>query len=131
VIFTLRWAVLPAIALLPVIGWADPGEETAPATEAATAVTAPFAGETALSAETLDAGRAGTALPAGVDMIQVNEQDLSANFTGNVATGNITGTNTIATGAFSDSSGFVTAIQNTGNNVLIQNATIVNVAITP
>ena len=125
------FAILLASLLLPVIGWADAPEQAAAATEAGKADTELLAGETALSADTLDDSRAGTELPAGVDMVQVNEQDLSANFTGNVATGNTTGTNTIATGAFTDASGFVTAIQNTGNNVLIQNATIVNVAITP
>jgi hypothetical protein len=38
-----------------------------------------------------------------------------------------TGMNVISDGAFAGSSGLSTVIQNSGNNVLIQNATIVNV----
>ena len=38
-----------------------------------------------------------------------------------------TGSNSISEGAFANSSGLPMIIQNTGNNVLIQNATIVNV----
>lgn len=38
-----------------------------------------------------------------------------------------TGGNLISEGAFAGSSGFATVIQNSGNNVLIQNSTIVNV----
>ena len=38
-----------------------------------------------------------------------------------------TGSNVIAGGSFSNASGLPTVIQNTGANVLIQNATIVNV----
>lgn len=37
-----------------------------------------------------------------------------------------TGTNAIADGAFTNSNGFPTVIQNTGNNVIIQNSTILN-----
>lgn len=48
---------------------------------------------------------------------------------GNAATNVITGSNAVSDGAFSSASGFPTAIQNTGANVLIQNAMIVNVQI--
>jgi hypothetical protein len=41
----------------------------------------------------------------------------------------MTGTNVISEGAFSNSSGVPMVIQNSGNNVLIQNATIVNVEV--
>lgn len=37
-----------------------------------------------------------------------------------------TGTNAIADGAFTNSNGFPMVIQNTGNNVIIQNSTILN-----
>ena len=39
----------------------------------------------------------------------------------------VTGNNTISEGAFSGAAGLPMVIQNSGNNVLIQNATIVNV----
>jgi hypothetical protein len=40
-----------------------------------------------------------------------------------------TGSNFIADGSFAGASGFATAVQNSGNNVLIQNATIINVQV--
>jgi hypothetical protein len=39
----------------------------------------------------------------------------------------LTGNNTITEGSFSNASGLPMVIQNTGANVLIQNATIVNI----
>ncbi len=47
----------------------------------------------------------------------------------NSATGTVSGGNIIDGGAFSDSSGLSTIIQNSGNNVLIQSATILNLKI--
>lgn len=41
----------------------------------------------------------------------------------------ITGGNTISTGAFSNMNGIATVIQNSGNQVLIQNATVVDVIV--
>jgi len=41
----------------------------------------------------------------------------------------VTGGNSISDGAFAGTSGMPTVIQNSGNNVLIQNATIVNVQV--
>jgi len=38
----------------------------------------------------------------------------------------MTGSNSIADGSFTNSSGFPMVIQNSGSNVLIQNATIIN-----
>ena len=45
----------------------------------------------------------------------------------NVADGVVSGDNTLGGGAFAGASGISTVIQNSGSNVLIQNATIVNV----
>jgi len=42
----------------------------------------------------------------------------------NAAINNVTGQNIITNGAFTNASGVATTIQNSGNNVLIQNATI-------
>lgn len=49
--------------------------------------------------------------------------------TNNTSTGTISGGNIIDAGAFSQSAGLSTIIQNSGNNVLIQSATILNVNI--
>jgi hypothetical protein len=57
---------------------------------------------------------------------------LKATMAGNTAiTNNMTAYNIIDNGAFTDAGGIVTVIQNTGNNVIIQNLTDVNVTITP
>jgi hypothetical protein len=57
------------------------------------------------------------------------ENTASANgvVSGNHAENIISGTNTLAGEAFSGAAGINTAIQNSGSNVLIQNATVVNV----
>lgn len=47
----------------------------------------------------------------------------------NAATNVVTGANTITDGAFANASGLPMVIQNSGANVLIQNATIVNVQV--
>lgn len=43
----------------------------------------------------------------------------------------VTGSNAISTGSFNGAAGVPMVIQNTGNNVLIQNATIINVQFQP
>ena len=82
-----------------------------------------------LSTEVLDASTAKAQIQ--VDKIVINENDLDGVVTDNVAIGNTTGNNVVSDGAFSSSTGFMTTIQNTGNNVLIQNATIINVSVGP
>jgi hypothetical protein len=44
---------------------------------------------------------------------------------------NVTTSNTIDSGAFANASGLVSVIQNTGNNVIIQDSTLVNIRISP
>jgi len=67
----------------------------------------------------------------GVDYMTLNNMNVRASLTGNNADHNVTGFNIIQQGAFNDAAGMVSVIQNTGNNVLIQDATIVNVTIMP
>ncbi len=64
-----------------------------------------------------------------VDITTYNNIDVDGVLTGNTATNNVSGSNIIDHGSFSDASGFVSVIQNTGNNVLIQDTTLVNVSI--
>jgi hypothetical protein len=56
-----------------------------------------------------------------------NDMKLDGVVTGNSATNVSTGANTIDSGAFSNMSGIPVVIQNSGANVLIQSATIINV----
>ena len=62
----------------------------------------------------------------GGESLRINLMDLQARLTDNVARDNVTGSNIVADGAFNNASGLATVIQNTGNNVVIQNATILN-----
>jgi hypothetical protein len=57
----------------------------------------------------------------------VNDTRLHGTTGGNVAVDVQTGTNTITDGAFANLNGLPVVIQNTGANVLIQNAVVVNV----
>lgn len=57
----------------------------------------------------------------------VNTSYLMATSSNNSVTNSVTGDNIISDDAFSNSSGLVNIIQNSGNNVLIQSSTIVNV----
>jgi len=60
---------------------------------------------------------------------EINENALlSENTVGSHVT---TGANSISGGAFAGSSGISTVIQNTGNNVIIQDSTLVNVTMKP
>lgn len=58
-----------------------------------------------------------------------NDMRLDGVVGSNEATNVVTGSNTVSSGAFAGTAGLPMVIQNSGNNVLIQNATIVNVQI--
>ena len=47
----------------------------------------------------------------------------------NAAIGVTTGSNMVNEGSFAGAAGFSTVVQNSGNNVLIQNATVINVQV--
>lgn len=70
----------------------------------------------------LSAHRGGSAL-------QISEMRLDSKLIDNQAIGNITGSNFVTQSAFSGASGFSTVVQNSGNNVIIQNATILNLSL--
>jgi len=67
----------------------------------------------------------------GVNMTNINNMNVQATLTGNQANNNVNGYNIIDHGSFAQASGINTVIQNTGNNVIIQDATNVIVTITP
>lgn len=75
-------------------------------------------GSAVVSDETLDRSR-------GRQMV-FNSNDVDGSLYDNEALANITGSNFVTDGSFAGMSGFSTVIQNSGNNVLIQNATILN-----
>lgn len=65
-----------------------------------------------------------------VNVTQLTNSQLNAELGNNIAVGNVTGNNTIDD-SFSRASGLFSIIQNTGNNVIIQDSIIVNVTIFP
>ncbi|HVE09156.1 MAG TPA: hypothetical protein VNE00_18020 [Paraburkholderia sp.] len=73
----------------------------------------------AISAAQLDAHRGGDAL--------IGQNDLNGRLSNTAANRVVTGSNSISQGSFSNASGLPTVIQNSGANVLIQNATVLNV----
>lgn len=68
---------------------------------------------------TLEAQRGGT-------QVVVNDMQLAGTTAGNSATQVVTGANAISAGAFANMSGLPVVIQNSGANVLIQNAVILH-----
>jgi hypothetical protein len=56
----------------------------------------------------------------------VNDMKLYAQLYDNKVISSVTGNNTVTQDAFAGAQGFATVIQNSGNNVIIQNATILN-----
>jgi hypothetical protein len=66
-----------------------------------------------------------------VDVDVTNNASLEAELTDNAVSDSVTGYNIIDQGSFNDASGVFSIIQNTGNNVIIQDSTIITITITP
>ena len=81
---------------------------------------AEFFSRSAASAEVLETQR------GGADQ-ELNLISVEGALHSNAATNTVNGTNTITNGSFANANGMATAIQNSGNNVLIQNATILRI----
>jgi hypothetical protein len=60
-------------------------------------------------------------------VFQVSAQDLEAALDDNSAINTINGDNTVASQAFTNAQGHLSVIQNSGNNVIIQDTTIYNI----
>lgn len=105
---------------LPVSGINANVSDTVPVTVASKKTVMVAGMGPAMRADQLESYRGGT------DIVS-NDMQLSGTVGRNSATNVNTGMNTISGGAFTNASGLPTVIQNTGANVLIQNATIVNV----
>lgn len=107
---------MTAAALLPF----QPSAQTVPQDGAAGTATASVFAAAPVDADTL------STLRGGRDITH-NDMRLDGITAGNVADHVATGNNTITSGAFSGMSGLPLVVQNSGANVLIQNAVIVNV----
>ncbi|KLV06932.1 carbon storage regulator [Photobacterium aquae] len=80
-----------------------------------------------LSDDTLSVSRGGE-YELKLDNIHASS-DMQGDVASNSAYNNTTGDNIIDAGSLSNSSGVFNIVQNTGNNVLIQNATVVNLTL--
>lgn len=116
------------LAALNWIGEARAAEAVGAAPPPATAAATPsgaqglvLRGARPVALSVLAASRGGTQV--------FNEMNLNGVVADNQAINLTTGGNTIAEGAFANASGLPMVVQNSGNNVLIQNATIVNVQV--
>lgn len=89
-----------------------------------------FASESYAAVESGDLGE--ERAREGVDDLAYARGALKATMAGTTAnTSNVTTYNSIDGSAFTDAGGIISVIQNTGNNVIIQNLTDVNVTIMP
>lgn len=110
-----------ALLALSCSGWAMAEDDLGPSPAAAAPARASPLGGRPVEAAALAANRGGTQV--------VNEMKLRGVVADNQASNLTTGSNLISDGAFSGAAGMPMVIQNSGNNVLIQNATIVNVQV--
>ena len=78
-------------------------------------------GSAPVSVDALDTQRGGTET--------LNDMDLDGVVGNNYAANLVTGNNVVTEGSLTNNAGFNTVIQNSGNNVLIQNATILNLKV--
>ena len=82
--------------------------------------------QTSISDSELDNNRAqGTDF--FIDDLNLNSVNLNASSHDNISLNSNTGSNIVDNAAFSNTSGFTTAILNSGNNVLIQSSVFVNI----
>jgi hypothetical protein len=82
-----------------------------------------FGGSAAVGAKLLDSQRGGT------DVGVLNVSRTSGTVRDNLAYNVSTGSNSITDGALAGAAGLPLVVQNSGNNVLIQNSTIVNMQV--
>lgn len=114
-----RWLILGALcfsAVSPLAAVADESEAVASTSFAENL------GDVVVDAATLDEARGG----ADFELNDIKSDGLVTN---NHASNLTTGTNWVTEGSFANAGGFSTVVQNTGNNVLIQNATIINLQV--
>ncbi len=83
-----------------------------------------FFGSVAVDSQDLAVSRGGAELD-----ITLNEAKTTGVVGGNHASNLSTGSNFVNDGSFAGAAGFSTVVQNSGNNVLIQNATVINLRV--
>jgi hypothetical protein len=141
--FSAKRITLTSVATLAALSWTPPvfadeqsiappasGAVATPSTASLSGAPSPAATEPASTRRNPFGSKpmaaAALATRRGGDRV-FNDAQLKGVVADNQASNLTTGMNVISEGAFAGSAGLSTVIQNSGNNVLIQNATIVNV----
>lgn len=109
---------MAAVIVFPIQSWAEALTGAPPDMEVKPIVASPFGKPVDLTRLNQHRG--------GSDLVQ-NDMKLIGKTMGNQAIDVSTGSNAISAGAFANMSGLPLVIQNSGANVLIQNAVILNV----
>ena len=124
----LRACALAALASIATVAWADPAQDASQA--AARALVRP---ENAIGARAPARTDASDTEASGGPLAQQrggtdtsNDARLDGSVATNTAVNVVTGANSIDAGSFANMAGIPVVIQNSGANVLIQNATIIN-----
>ncbi|WP_210543580.1 hypothetical protein [Rhodoferax sp. PAMC 29310] len=118
------------VAMVCLSTWAWPNEV---ATDDATSVIEPIVDTSVVALQADETSPWGVAVSVttlagargGFDVVK-NDMQLSGTVANNSALNVLSGSNLITNGSFANSSGFSTVVQNSGSNVLIQSATIIN-----
>jgi len=84
-----------------------------------------------VSADELSGQRGGADLNVEDMVLQLSNATATATVENNSLVSHATGSNMLETGAFDGAAGVVFAVQNTGNHVVIQNTTLINVIMNP
>ncbi|MBW8897721.1 MAG: hypothetical protein JF619_06325 [Massilia sp.] len=119
----LRVCALAALAPHATVAWADPAQDASRA-----AARALFRPENAIGAQApsrTDASGSPLAQQRGGTDTR-DDMRLDGSVAANTAVNVVTGANSIDAGSFANMAGIPVVIQNSGANVLIQNATIIN-----
>lgn len=90
-----------------------------------------FAGSEALHPEALAGQRGREGLDFDTLIMQLNDVHADASIADNALNSQMTGGNLVETGAFGNAAGLVFSVQNSGNHVIIQNTTLINVNMQP
>lgn len=119
-----RWLIVGTV-LVNAACWSFPaGAEEAASQQSAMIEAGPdmFGGATTVDTENLAISRGGSDL-------YLNDIKSDGLVSNNQASNLTTGNNWITEGSFAGATGFSTVVQNSGNNVLIQNPTIINLQV--
>lgn len=118
-----------AAAALAISAQADDDKTAAAKPSDAPPALIAFEGAKALDSAELGEQRAKAKLE--IDKLTLIAPTQNGVVAGNSAVNTTTGANSVADAAFAGAAGIVNTIQNTGNNVLIQSSTVVNVSLQP